>query len=140
MIVCLTETWLSVFDQPFMLPTHACYSAFRPLCDGPGCHSGGASVCVLPCLYADVEIVKQAEDASYLWLKHVHVVLGCPEVYLCVCFMPDRKSQFAAQLQYHELQMMYSIFRAWEDRSVATCMRGLHRNQVLSAWTLYRMC
>ena len=103
-IVCLTETWLSEFDQPVVFPTHACYSAFRPLSDGPGRHSGGVSVYISHRLHAHVEFVKQAEDASYPWLKLKHVVHGCPEVYFCVCYMPDRKSRFATQLPYEQLQ------------------------------------
>ena len=102
-IVCLTETWLSEFDQPVVFPTHACYSAFRPPSDGPGRHSGGISAYISHRLHAHVEFVKQAVDASYLWLKLKHVVHGCLEVYFCVCYMPDRKSRFSAQLPYDQL-------------------------------------
>ena len=35
--------------------------------------------------------MKAADDASYLWLKLKDVVLGCPEVYLAVCYMPQKK-------------------------------------------------
>ena len=41
----------------------------------------------------NVQFVKAADDASYLWLKLKDVVLGCPEVYFCVCYMPQ-KSEF----------------------------------------------
>ncbi len=37
-----------------------------------------------------VSFVKAADDASYLWLKLKDVVLGCPEVYFCVCYMPQK--------------------------------------------------
>ena len=35
-----------------------------------------------------VDLVEAADDASYLWLKLKDVVLGRPEVYFCVCYMP----------------------------------------------------
>ena len=56
--------------------------------DGPGRYSGGVSVYVSDRLHARVELVKTAEDASYLWLKLKCVVQDCPEVYFCVCYMP----------------------------------------------------
>ena len=59
--------------------------------DGPGRHSGGVSVYVSDRLHAHVELVKTAEDASYLWLKLKCVVQDCPEVYFCVCYMPAKK-------------------------------------------------
>lgn len=95
-----------------MFPAHACYSAFRPLSDGPSRHSGGVSVYVSHRLHAHVEFVKRAEDASYLWLRLKHVVHGCPEAVcrakpkglVCVCYMPDRRSRFAATLPFEQLQ------------------------------------
>ena len=39
---------------------------------------------------ANVEHVKTAADGSYLWLKLKHVVLDCPEVYFCACYMPQK--------------------------------------------------
>ena len=50
------------------------------------------SVYVSDRLHAHVELVKTAEDASYLWLKLRRVVQDCPEVYFCVCYMPDKQS------------------------------------------------
>ena len=44
-----------------------------------------------------VQFVKAADDASYLWLKLKDVVLGCPEVYLCVCYMPQKQNFIAMQ-------------------------------------------
>ncbi len=41
-------------------------------------------------LLSELHIVKAAADASYLWLKLKDVVLGCPEVYFCVCYMPQK--------------------------------------------------
>ena len=59
--------------------------------DGPGRQSGGVYVYVSDRLHAHVELVKTAEDASYLWPKLKCVVQDCPEVYLCVCYMPAKK-------------------------------------------------
>jgi len=39
-----------------------------------------------------VEFVKAAADAIYFWLKLKDVVLGCPEVYFCVCYMLQKPS------------------------------------------------
>ena len=38
-----------------------------------------------------VEFVEAAADANYLWLKLGDVVLGCPEVYFCVSYMPQKQ-------------------------------------------------
>jgi len=35
--------------------------------------------------------VGTAEVVSYLWLKLTESVLGYPEVYICVCYMPQKK-------------------------------------------------
>ena len=64
--VCLTETWLSEGDAKFVVPHCTCYSACRPIRDGPGRPLGGVSVYVPDQLHAHVELVKTAEDASYL--------------------------------------------------------------------------
>ncbi len=84
-LICLTETWLTEFDQLFTVSMHTCYSAFRRARDGPGRHSGGLSVYVSDRLHEHVEFVKTAEDANtnqyYLWLKLKCVVQDCPEVY-----------------------------------------------------------
>lgn len=39
---------------------------------------------------AHVEYVKTAADGSYLWLKLKHVVIDCPEMYFCACYMPQK--------------------------------------------------
>ena len=89
-IICLTETWLTEYCEVPALPQHTCFSAFRPVRDGPGRHSGGVSVYVSDRIKACVELVKTAADGSYLWLKLKHVVLDCPEVYFCACYMPQK--------------------------------------------------
>ena len=66
------------------------YSAFRPIRDGPGRHSGGVSVYVSDCIKANAEHVKTAADGISLWLKLKHAVLECPEVYFCACYMPQK--------------------------------------------------
>ena len=90
-IVCLTETWLTEYDAQLVVPCFTCYSATRPMRDGPGRHSGGVSVYVSDRLHAHVELVKTAEDASYLWLKLKCVVQDCPEMYFCVYYMPAKQ-------------------------------------------------
>ena len=89
--VCLTETWLTEHDEQLSVPAYMCYSAHKPVCDRPGRPSGGVSVYVSDRLQTHVEFVKYAEDGSYLWLKLKRVVQGCPEVYSCVCYMPQKK-------------------------------------------------
>ena len=69
-------------DKPDIFPTHTYFSACRPICDGPGRHSGGVGVFVSNRVSSRVHFVKAADDASYLWLKLTDVVLGRPEVYL----------------------------------------------------------
>jgi len=59
--------------------------------DRPGHHSGGVGVFVSDRVSDRVECVEAADDASYLWLKLKDVVLGCPEVYFCVCYMPQKR-------------------------------------------------
>ncbi|KAL3136220.1 hypothetical protein ABBQ32_007234 [Trebouxia sp. C0010 RCD-2024] len=88
--ICLTETWLAAHEKP-LFPTHTYYSACRPVHDGPGRHSGGVGVFVSSRVNKHVQFVKAADDASYLWLKLKDVMLGCPEVYLAVCYMPQKK-------------------------------------------------
>ena len=95
--ICLTETWLAADDKPDIFPAHTYYSACRPVHDGPGRHSGGVGVFVSSRLNSHVQFVKAADDASYLWLKLRDVVLGCPEVYLCVCYMPQKQKFLAKQ-------------------------------------------
>ena len=89
--ICLTETWLAAHDKPNVFPAHTYYSACRALRDGPGRHSGGVGVFVSSCVHKHIQFVKAADDASYLWLKLKDVVLGCPEVYFAVCYMPQKK-------------------------------------------------
>ena len=88
--ICLTESWLTEHESPVAFPEHEHYSACRPVRDGKGRHSGGVGVFVSSRLKQRVEFVEAAADASYLWLKLKDVVLGCPEVYLCVCYMQDQ--------------------------------------------------
>ena len=89
--ICLTETWLAADDKPDIFPAHTYYSACRSLSDGPGRHSGGVGVFVSSRVNKHIQFVKAADDASYLWLKLKDVVLGCPEVYLAVCYMPQKR-------------------------------------------------
>lgn len=52
-----------------------------------------------------VEVVKRAEDASYVWLKLQHVVHGCPLWYFCVCYMtPKRRGRLDEPTPYEHLQ------------------------------------
>ena len=89
--ICLTETWLAADDKPDIVPAYTYYSACRPLSDGPGRHSGGVGVFISSRVNKHIQFMKAADDASYLWLKWIDVVLGCPEVYLAVCYMPQKK-------------------------------------------------
>ena len=50
----------------------------------------GVGVFVSSRVHKHIQFVKAADDASYLWLKLKAVVLGCPEVYFAVCYMPQR--------------------------------------------------
>ena len=36
-------------------------------------------------------LTSRKEPQSYFWLKLKSVVQDCPEVYLCVCYMPCKK-------------------------------------------------
>ncbi len=56
---------MTKYDAQLVVPHFTCYSA-RPMHDGPGRHPGGVSVYVSDRLHAHVELVKTAEDASYL--------------------------------------------------------------------------
>ena len=38
-----------------------------------------------------IQFVKAADDASYLWFRMHNVVLDCPEIYFCVCYMLQKK-------------------------------------------------
>lgn len=103
-VVCLTETWLTEFDQSVEFSGYTCHIACRPP-PTTGRPSGGVSVYISDRLNTHVEFVKRAEDASYLWLKLKHVVQGCPLLYFCVCYMPDRsKSRLAEHSPYEHLQ------------------------------------
>ena len=82
---------MATYGLPDIFPAHTYYSACTPLSDGPGRHSGGAGVFVSDRINKHVQFVKAADDASYFWLKLKDVVLGCPEVYLAVCYMPQKK-------------------------------------------------
>ena len=68
-----------------------------------------------------VEFVKAAADASYLWLKLKDVVLGCPEVYLCVCYMPQNRvstrSDLLPLLHMNVCRMMFWNTKAEVPRS-----------------------
>ena len=90
--ICLTETWLTEDERPVAFPEHEYYSACRPVRDGKGRHLGGVGVFVSCRVKQRVEFVKVVADASYLWLKLKDVVLGCPEVYFCVCYMLQKQS------------------------------------------------
>ena len=95
--IYLTETWLAADDKPDIFLTHTYFSACRPICDGPGRHLGGVGVVVSNHVSSHVQFVKAADDASYLYLKLKDVVLGCPEVCLYVCYMPQKQKFMAMQ-------------------------------------------
>ena len=67
------------------------HSACRPLRSGVGRHSGGIGVFLSDRISKHVQFVKASDDASYLWFKMHNVVLDCPDIYFCVCYMSQKK-------------------------------------------------
>ena len=83
--------------------------------------------------------VGTADVVSCLWLKLTDVVLGYPEVYICVCYIPQKKD-FIQLRNSHRLssaimnacRMMHWSTKARVPRlwSVATSTLALQRSQL----------
>ena len=57
-------------------------------------------------LFTGVELLKSAENDSFLWLKLKHVMQGCPELYLGACSMPSQK-----WYKNHDLKTPYACLQ-----------------------------
>ena len=95
-------------DLMLFLSIHVTQHADMCLLDH--CHSGGVGVFVSSRLKQNLQFVKAVDDTSYLWLKLKDVVLGCPELSFCVCYMPQksdfRKIRHHTTVPIHACRMM----------------------------------
>lgn len=114
--VCLTETWSTKHDAQLTVPGSTCLTACKSVCDTLGHHSGEVFLYMSDQLQRCVELVKSAEDGSFLCLKLKRVMQDCLEVIFCVCHMPRNKLYKDCELKtpYACLQDAFLQFKGSE--------------------------